>query len=46
MAELAGEHAMTLTEAIQTIHDPELGCEKMDFINEAFDDLIAVRIRQ
>jgi hypothetical protein len=43
LAELAGKHAMTLTESIQTIHDPELGCEKMDFINEAFDDLIAVR---
>ena len=43
LAELAGKHAMTLTEGIQTIHDPVLGCEKIDFINEAFDDPIAVR---
>ena len=40
---LAEKYGMTLEEALNTIHDSGLGSEKMDFINEAFDDPIDVR---
>jgi hypothetical protein len=43
LTDLAGKYNMTLDTALQTIHDPELGGEKMGFINEAFDDLPVVR---
>ncbi len=43
LTELAGKYNMTLDKTLQTIHDPELGREKMGIINEAFDDLLAVR---
>ncbi len=43
LTDLAGKYKMTLDTVLQTIHDPELGREKMGFINEAFDDLPAVR---
>ena len=40
---LAEKYGMTLEQALNTIHDSGLGSEKMDFINEAFDDPIDVR---
>jgi hypothetical protein len=43
LEKLAGKYNMTLDTALQTIHDPDLGDEKMGFINEAFDDRMDVR---
>ena len=43
LTELAGKYNMTLEKALQTIHDPRLGSQKMEFINEAFDDRMDVR---
>jgi hypothetical protein len=40
---LAVKYDMTLQQALQTIHDTQLGTQKMGFINEAFDDPIALR---
>jgi len=43
LTELAKKNHMTIDEALKTIHDPRLGSQKMEFINEAFDDRMDVR---
>jgi len=43
LTELAGKYGMTLPKALQTIHDAALGQKNMGFINQAFDDPIALR---